>query len=67
MSDESRPWGPVVREIMNDREFLDGFPQGVSGGDIYDELVNRGTNVATSASLLDVIDYMTELYGPANG
>jgi hypothetical protein len=62
--DSKRPWGGVVREIMADLVFLDALPDGISGPEIYDELVRRGSNVAASASVLDVIDYMNEIYGP---
>ncbi len=48
---------------MRDREFLAQFPDGISAGEMYDALVERGTNIATSATVLDVADYMKEIYG----
>lgn len=63
MSDEKRPWGPVVREIMDDKEFMSQFPNGVDASELFDELVERGSNVATSASVIDIVDYMNEMYG----
>lgn len=59
--------GPVLREIMRDPDFKIRFPDGPNGVELYDELVKRGTNVATSATVLDVIDYMRWLYGPGTG
>jgi len=54
-------WGPCLREIMRDNEFMSKFPQGVNASEIYEELEARGSNVATSATVLDVANYMSEL------
>lgn len=65
ISDDSlKPWGPVVREIMKDPSLQDRFPDGISGAEMFQELEKRGTNVAQCASVLDVISYMREWYGP---
>ena len=63
MSDETIYWGPCLREIMKDTEFMSNFPNGIDGSEMFVELEKRGSNVATSASVLDVIDYMREIYG----
>lgn len=61
---ETPSWGPELRRLMRDSEFLAGFPEGISAEEMYQELVTRRTNVVTSATVIDVADYMTELYGP---
>lgn len=62
-SSEVKHWGPVLREVMRDQAFMIGFPEGISAPEMFDELVHRGSNVATSATVIDVADYMREIYG----
>ena len=63
MSDEILYWGPELRRLMSDSEFTAQFPDGVSSIEMYDALVTRGTNIVTSATVIDVADYMREIYG----
>lgn len=63
MTDETLYWGPELRKLMKDTEFMAQFPNGVSSSEMYDALVERGTNIATSATVLDVADYLREIYG----
>ncbi len=65
MSDETLYWGPELRRLMKDSEFMAQFPDGISSAEMYDALVERGTNIATSATVIDVADYMGEIYGHA--
>ncbi len=60
---ETLYWGPELRKLMKDSEFMAQFPDGVSSSEMYDVLVTRGTNIATSATVIDVADYMKEIYG----
>jgi hypothetical protein len=56
-------WGPCMREIMQDQEFMSKFPQGINASEMYEELEARGSNVAISATVLDVANYMSEIFG----
>ena len=62
-ADDTLYWGPELRKLMKDSEFMAQFPDGVSSSEMYHELMERGTNVATSATVIDVADYMNEIYG----
>ena len=63
MAGEVIYWGPCLREIMRDKEFLSKFPHGINASEMYEELMQRGSNVASNATVIDVADYMRELFG----
>lgn len=63
MFDDVLYWGPELRTLMKDSEFLAQYPGGVSAEEMYDALVKRRTNIAISATVIDVADYMREIYG----
>jgi hypothetical protein len=48
---------------MDDSDFMSKFPQGINASEMYDELEARGSNIATSATVLDVANYMSEIFG----
>lgn len=60
---ETLYWGPELRKLMRDSKFMGQFSEGISAEEMYVALVERGTNIAICATVIDVADYMGEMYG----
>lgn len=51
-------------EVMNDREVVSRYPNGLDGNDILAEIrVKHGPDAFPYVSILDVCDEMTAVYG----
>lgn len=62
-TNETLYWGPELRKLMCNSKFMAQFPKGISAEEMYNALVVRKTNIINSATVIDVADYMKEIYG----